>query len=61
MEMGTGHYNPAGPLSPIHESDLESNSLQSEKTGKSLQPSTNNNEILKVQDLESETETSKNT
>jgi len=60
MEMGTGHYNPAGPLSPIHESDLESNNLQLEKTGKSLQPSTNNNEILKVQDLESETETTTN-
>ena len=66
METGTGHFNPTGPLSPIHESDLESNNLQTlgsnpEPTVKSPLhlPATNNNEILKVQDLETETETSK--
>ena len=66
METGTGHFNPTGPLSPIHESDLESNNLQTlgsnpEPTVKSSAqlPATNNNEILKVQDLETETETSK--
>ena len=66
METGTGHFNPTGPLSPIHESDLESNNLQTlgsnpEPTVKSPAqlPATNNNEILKIQDLETETETSK--
>jgi len=61
MDAGTGHFNPTGPLSPIHESDLEANNLQSTGSKSPPQPpSTNNNEILKVQDLEAETETTTN-
>ena len=53
METGTGHFNPTGPLSPIHESDLESNNLQTlgSNPGPTVKsPATNNNEILKLQD-----------
>jgi len=53
MDSGSGQFfNPTGPLSPIHESDLESNNLQSvlgsnpESSVKSP-ATTNNNEILK--------------
>ena len=65
MEMGIpGYYNPTDPLSPIHESDLEVTNLdlKSETIDEKYQPpsiSTNNNENLKVQDLEAESEISK--
>ena len=66
MEMGiSGYYNPTDPLSPIHESDLEviNLDLKSETANyeKSHPPtiSTNNNENLKVQDLEADSEISK--
>ena len=65
MEMGiSGYYNPTDPLSPIHESDLEVINLdmKSETNDEKSHPpsiSTNNNENLKVQDLEAESEISK--
>ena len=65
LEMGIpGYYNPTDPLSPIHESELEANHWQSESndTQKSHMTlsATNNNENLKVQDLEdAESEISK--
>ena len=65
MEMGMpGYYNPTDPLSPIHESDLEviNLDLKSETNDEKSHPpsiSTNNNENLKVQDLEAESEISK--
>ena len=65
MEMGiSGYYNPTDPLSPIHESDLEviNLDLKSETNDEKSHPSsisTNNNENLKVQDLEAESEISK--
>ena len=65
MEMGiSGYYNPTDLLSPIHESDLEviNLDLKSETNDEKSHPptiSTNNNENLKVQDLEAESEISK--
>ena len=65
MEMGiSGYYKPTDPLSPIHESDLEviNLDLKSETNDEKSHPpaiSTNNNENLKVQDLEADSEISK--